>query len=143
MEYLSCGSLEHCSHYCCQWRTSWMLINKIFIFYIFPLSDIDFSCFTKLFVGWPIKLFTLVWLILIPAKLTYYENSKGKKASFQPITACKVMPSHVFGTWKILVVFITHVLFITCVCCRKKTTEVLIQGCLLYHIHQDLWLVQK
>ena len=33
----------------------------------------------------------VVWLILIPAKLhNYYENSKGKKAPFQPITACDI-----------------------------------------------------
>lgn len=65
---------------------------------------------------------------------------KEKKPHFsQLLLARYVMTTHVPGTWKILVVFITHVLFITCVCCRKKTTKVLIQGCLLYHIHQDLF----
>ena len=69
---------------------------------------------------------------------------KEKKPHFsQLLLAIHVMTTHVLGTWKILVVFITHVLVITCVCCRKKTTTVLIQGCLLYDIHQDLWLVQK
>lgn len=65
---------------------------------------------------------------------------KEKKPHFSQLPlAIYIMTTHVLGTWKILVVFITHVLFITCVCCRKKTTEVFIQGCLLYHIHQDLF----
>ena len=143
MEYLSCSSLEHCSHYCCEEHHGCYLIYKIFIF-IFFLYGIDFSCFAKIFVGWP-RLFRLVWLILIPAKLhNYYENSKGKKVPFQPITACDIHYDNSCTRYMKNFSCLHYTCsFITCVCCRKKTTEVLIQGCLLYHIHQDLWPVQK
>lgn len=139
MEYLSCSSLEHCSHYCCEEHHGCYLIYKIFIF-IFFLYGIDFSCFAKIFVGWP-RLFRLVWLILIPAKLhNYYENSKGKKVPFQPITACDIHYDNSCTRYMKNFSCLHYTCsFITCVCCRKKTTEVLIQGCLLYHIHQDLF----
>ena len=68
-------------------------------------------------------MFRLVWLILIPAKLHIRKIQKEKTPHFSQLLLAIYMTTHIFGTWKILVVFITHVLFITCFCCRKKNNQ--------------------